>query len=118
MARELINHEFAALYDEPTIQKFVIAGEIRWAGYVARTLGIYPVNLVFAFDPVGKEAEKCREHNGRSHYEYESNRANIMLIGSFVRELYCINGHSNSFSLLEIFSPSPKNYEITKEAKL
>ncbi|XP_062714811.1 uncharacterized protein LOC134291290 [Aedes albopictus] len=51
--RRRMNHELAALYGEPSIQKVVKAGRIRWAGHVARMPDNNPAKLVFATDPVG-----------------------------------------------------------------
>ncbi|XP_062716568.1 uncharacterized protein LOC134291990 [Aedes albopictus] len=51
--RRRMNHELAALYGEPSIQKVAKAGRIRWAGHVARMPDNNPANLVFATDPVG-----------------------------------------------------------------
>ncbi|XP_062704756.1 uncharacterized protein LOC134287060 [Aedes albopictus] len=51
--RRRMNHELAALYGEPSIQKVAKAGRIRWAGHVARMPDNNPAKLVFATDPVG-----------------------------------------------------------------
>ncbi|XP_062717045.1 uncharacterized protein LOC134292171 [Aedes albopictus] len=51
--RRRMNHELAAPYGEPSIQKVAKAGRIRWAGHVARMPDNNPAKLVFATDPVG-----------------------------------------------------------------
>ena len=51
--RRRMNHELAALYGEPSIQKVAKAGRIRWAGHVARMPDNNPAKLVFANHPVG-----------------------------------------------------------------
>lgn len=51
--RRRMNHELAALYGEPSIQKVAKAGMIRWAGHVARMPDNNPAKLVFANHPVG-----------------------------------------------------------------
>ncbi|XP_058456434.1 uncharacterized protein LOC131433845 [Malaya genurostris] len=51
--RRRMNHELAAPYGEPSIQKVAKAGRIRWAGYVARMPDNNPSKLVFATNPFG-----------------------------------------------------------------
>ncbi|XP_055598363.1 uncharacterized protein LOC129747955 isoform X1 [Uranotaenia lowii] len=51
--RRRMNHELARLYGEPSIQKVVKAGRIRWAGHVARMTDDCPAKQVFATNPVG-----------------------------------------------------------------
>ncbi|XP_055610109.1 uncharacterized protein LOC129757033 [Uranotaenia lowii] len=53
MWRRRMNHELARLYGEPSIQKVVKAGRIRWAGHVARMPDDCPAKQVFATNPVG-----------------------------------------------------------------
>ncbi|XP_058064584.1 uncharacterized protein LOC131214222 [Anopheles bellator] len=50
--RRRMNYELAQLYGEPSIQKVVIAGRIRWAGHVVRMPDNCPAKMVFASDPV------------------------------------------------------------------
>lgn len=53
-------YELAGLYGEPSNQKVIKAGWIRWAGHVARVPDTYPAKLVFVIDPAGTRSTCVR----------------------------------------------------------
>lgn len=58
-----MNHNIAAFYDEPNIQKVVKVGKIEWAGHVPRVPNNNPAKLVYVTDTVG--TRKRRGHRAR-----------------------------------------------------
>lgn len=54
--RQTMNHELAALYGEPSIQKLAKSGRIRWAGHVAIMSDNNPAKFMFAMNPDGKRS--------------------------------------------------------------
>jgi hypothetical protein len=51
--RRRMNHELVQLTGEPSIEKVVKAGRIRWAGHVERMPDNYPAKMVFNANPGG-----------------------------------------------------------------